>query len=534
MINGAMKETVDFPQERTTFIRSYPPVPQPPYSKYVMVLIICFTILRLIFAGLTELGTDESYYWLYTQKLQWNYFDHPAMVAVWARIFSLNLLLENELFMRMGSIVSAAFATWFLYKATATFSSAKAGWYAAVLLNTSFYASIVAGLFIMPDSPQLFFWTLSLWMISRIIMLNDKSWANWLLFGLAAGLCMMSKAHGAFIPLGFFLYALIIKNQWLRKPHLYVALFVSSLFVLPLLIWNWNNDFVSFRFHGNRVVFNGLNDVYFRNEWFGQWLMNNPVNVVLIALALTVGYRYIRNVYPQLMVLIFIGLPLSLILLLISLSRSVFPHWSGPAYISLIPVAAAWLAQFNTKKLFHSWLNYSIAAFALFIVGWQLTINYLPGTFGSKNELTLGKGDVTLDRYGWKEAGDAFRDFYTAEVNQHRLAANTPVIIHKWWGSHIEYYFCKEQNIPVIGLGGVYTVNHYVWMNERYRHVDRSVALCVVPSDEYVNAKEVYGKWYKSVSLVQTIDVYRNGKKAQRFYVYRLEGLKNNEVSVVG
>jgi hypothetical protein len=521
-----MKEAAVLLEERAPKISSYSIAHQPPYDRYVITLIICFSIIRLLLAAFLQLGTDESYYWLYTQRLQWNYFDHPAMVAVWARLFSFNLLLQNELFMRLGSIVSSAFATWFIYKATATFSSAKAGWYAAVLLNTSFYASIVAGVFIMPDSPQLFFWTLSLWMISRVIMLNDKSWSNWLLFGLSSGLCILSKLHGAFVPFGVLVYCLLVKNQWLRQPQFYAGILVCSLSVLPLLIWNWNNDFITFRFHGSRVVVERLNDAYFRNEWFGQLLMNNPVNVTLIALALSIGYNYIGKVYPQSLVLIFIGLPLSLILLLISLSRSVFPHWSGPAYISLLPVAAIWLAQFKTKKLFHSWLNYSLTAFMLFFTGWPLAINYLPGTIGSKNELTLGKSDVTLDRYGWKEAGEAFRKFYTDEVVKEKLPPNTPVVIHKWWGSHVEYYFCRQQNIPVIGLGDVYTINHYVWMNERYKNVDRSVAICVIPSDEYVDVKTVYGKWYQTVSLVQTIDVYRNGKKAHRFYVYRLDGWK--------
>jgi hypothetical protein len=521
-----MKETAVLPQEKTVLIRSNPMLHQPAYSRYVALLIISFSIFRLILAAFTELGTDESYYWLYTQKLQWNYFDHPAMVAVWTRIFSLNLLLENELFIRLGSIVSAAFATWFLYKATATFASEKAGWYAAVLLNTSFYASIVAGLFIMPDSPQLFFWTLSLWMLSRIIMLDDKSWRNWLLFGLSSGLCIMSKVHGAFIPLGVCVYALLIKTRWLQWPRFYAGMIVCSLSLLPLLIWNWNNDFITFRFHGNRIVFNGLNDIYFRNEWFGQLLMNNPVNVTLIALALTVGYNYTRKLHPQLLVLVFIGLPLSFILLFISFSRFVLPHWSGPAYVSLIPIGAVWMAQFSTKKILHRWLQYSFAAFAFFAVGWQLAINYFPGTFGSKNELTLGKGDVTLDRYGWEEAGKVFRDFYADEVTNQKLPSNTPIVIHKWWGSHIEYYFCRQQNIPVIGLGDVYTINHYLWTNNRYKHIDRSMALCIIPSDEYVNAKERYGRWYQSVSLIETIDVYRNGKKAHRFYIYRLAGWK--------
>ncbi len=498
----------------------------PDYSRYVVLLAISFSLVRLILAASIELGTDESYYWLYTQRLQWNYFDHPAMVALWGRLFSLNLFWQNELFIRLGGIVSVAFATWFLYKTTAVFHSPRAGWYAAVLLNTSFYAGIVAGLFIMPDSPQLFFWTLSLWMVARIIMVNDQSWIEWMVFGLASGLCIMSKVHGAFIPAGIFLYALLIKKKWLLLPQLYVAFSICLLCMLPLIIWNWNHDFVTFHFNRNRIVVDGfrLNDVYFASEWFGQLLMNNPVNVALIALSLTIGYRYIATTHPRLLVLIFIGLPLCFFLLLVSLFRSVFPHWSGPAYITLIPVAAIWLDQFRNKKIVRRSLGAAIFAFSLFIVSWLGAINYLPGTIGSKNEFALGKGDVTLDRYGWEEAGQEFHNFYDEEIRQRRLLPNTPLVTHKWWGAHIEYYFCREKSIPMIGLGSISEAGTYLWMNERYKQIDRSHALCVIPSDEYVDAKTVYGRWYNNISLIKTIDVFRNGKKAHKFFIYRLEG----------
>jgi hypothetical protein len=119
--------------------------------------------------------------------------------------------------------------------------------------------------------------------------------------------------------------------------------------------------------------------------------MNNPVNVALIALALTIGYKYtsIRN--PQVAgVDLYRRATCNIPASGVSVSP-VFPHWSGPAYVTLTPVAAIWLAQFNHKKLFHRSLGYSISAFALFIIGWQAAINYMPGTLGSKNEQTLGQ-----------------------------------------------------------------------------------------------------------------------------------------------
>src|SRR5689334_17922432 len=72
------------------------------YRKKLFTLIAVFSAVRLILAFVAELGNDEAYYWLYSQYWQWNYFDHPPMVAVWIRIFTANLALEQyEGFLRL-------------------------------------------------------------------------------------------------------------------------------------------------------------------------------------------------------------------------------------------------------------------------------------------------------------------------------------------------------------------------------------------------------------------------------------------------
>ena len=41
--------------------------------------------LGLIQAGTTELLDDEAYYWVFSQHLDWGYFDHPPMTALLIR-----------------------------------------------------------------------------------------------------------------------------------------------------------------------------------------------------------------------------------------------------------------------------------------------------------------------------------------------------------------------------------------------------------------------------------------------------------------
>ena len=133
------------------------------------------------------LGVDESYYWAYSQYLKWNYFDHPPMVSVFIRLSTLNLTLDSiEGFVRLSSVVGCALSSWLLYKTCAILHSSRAGFYAVCMYNASYYAAITAGLFIMPDTPQMVFFTLSLYVIAKIDK-QPASWLYWILFGVEIG-----------------------------------------------------------------------------------------------------------------------------------------------------------------------------------------------------------------------------------------------------------------------------------------------------------------------------------------------------------
>ena len=53
-------------------------------------IIIAGTLIRCIIAANVELGNDEVYYWTYALHLQSSYFDHPPLVALFIRIFTID------------------------------------------------------------------------------------------------------------------------------------------------------------------------------------------------------------------------------------------------------------------------------------------------------------------------------------------------------------------------------------------------------------------------------------------------------------
>jgi len=146
---------------------------------------------------------------MYAQYLQWNYFDHPPIVGWLIRFTTANLYLDNELFIRLGAVVSAAITTWLIFLSGSKLDNAYTGYLAAVLYTATLYGSIIAGTFILPDSPQMVCWAAGIYLLLSTVKynrVNRKQKKDLLLFGLVAGLCLLCKIHTVFLWMGFLLF----------------------------------------------------------------------------------------------------------------------------------------------------------------------------------------------------------------------------------------------------------------------------------------------------------------------------------------
>src|SRR5450432_4379151 len=181
------------------------------------------------------------------------------MVAVLIRIFTFNLFFQHEFFIRFGSIICAAGGTWLIFLIGKRIAQMRTGWIAAILYNTSFYTSIIAGTFILPDSPQVVFWLLSLYFMIRILEkpANRSQSLFFIVLGMSIGLCILSKIHGIFLWLGLGGYILFHRRDLLRSPMLWVSVSITLMMISPLFVWNVNNHFITYKYHQGRIGFWG-------------------------------------------------------------------------------------------------------------------------------------------------------------------------------------------------------------------------------------------------------------------------------------
>ena len=499
-------------------------------------LIAVATLIRIMVAICIDLGNDEVYYVTYAQHLQWNYFDHPPMVALLIRLTTLNLLFTNEFFIRLGPIVLAAVNTFLVYKITSQIKNDKAGFIAAVLFSSSIYASVIAGLFILPDAPQLFFWIAALYFLIQIIYSPEngaKFKRNILLFGVLAGLCIMSKIHGVFLWFGFGLYVLLYNRSLLLNKYIYLSVLITALIISPILIWNIENDWITYSFHSNRVTINsGINPSSFLREFLGGAFYNNPINYVLIVMALFAVLKNKITIDVSVKrLLLLMSLPLIVLLLFIALFRDTLPHWSGPAFVGLIILASSYLAdlKINSKSLLQ--LPKGVMASGILIivvlVAGPLVINYYPGTMGKTADDNLGLFDATLDMYDWEFFESEFENIRQSDIKLKKT--NTTFIINNKWfpAAHIDHYIAEPLKLDFVAVGKLEDIHTYAWLNQHRKQLNAGDdAYFITFSNSFLNPDELYSKKFVKINKPVIVTQYRNNLPARKMLVYLLESYK--------
>ena len=71
----------------------------------VALLIAALTAMRLVYAGVLDLRTDEAYYWTWSKESALSFLDHPPGIA-WLIRFGTAIFGDTSLGVRFGGIVA--------------------------------------------------------------------------------------------------------------------------------------------------------------------------------------------------------------------------------------------------------------------------------------------------------------------------------------------------------------------------------------------------------------------------------------------
>ena len=514
--------------------------------KLVYWLIALSTIGRLLIAAFIELGNDEVYYLTYALFPGLSHFDHPPMVGWVIQLFTLNFRFDSELFIRLGPVLLSAGSTWIIFKIGTLIRDELTGLIAAVIFTSSIYASVIAGIFILPDAPQLFFWLAGLYYLLKVLPDTSEggSKKGFYLAGLFIGLSMLSKYTSVFLWVGAVGYILFYRKQWLKKKELYLSILISFIIFLPVLIWNFQNNFISFTYHTERVEVSdtGLRFDYFFTELFGEVLYNNPLVFIMIVMALVAIIRhrhFLSREHKK--IILFIALPTIILFLCIALTRRTLPHWTGPAYTTLILLAACWQRE-RIVNYKYSRKSLSLLAPALMLIVLALSIGVGQvnhGWFDQKVKVVdtkLGSNDVTLDLYGWRQIELQFALIKQETEEKGLIKKDAPIISWRWFpAANLDYYVAYPLKMKVLALGKFEDIHKYAWINKsRGGFITGMDGWFICTSRDYKDPEEVYGKCFERIQLVRKIPVYRGGTHVMNAFVFNMKGLKPNAEAAFG
>ncbi|SDF52593.1 Dolichyl-phosphate-mannose-protein mannosyltransferase [Dyadobacter soli] len=498
----------------------------------VAALVVVFTIIRLLIANLINLGNDEVYYFTYAVLPDCNHFDHPPLVGIFIRLFTFNLHCNSEVFVRMPGIFAAGINTWLIAHCGSLIKNRNTGLIAAVLYNTSVYTSILSGIFILPDSVQLTFWLAALYTMLRCIKATSPNDIHryLLLTGLFIGLATMSKVHGVFLWFGFLGFIMFDRRGLLKSPYLYLSMAITALLVSPILFWNIGNDFITWRFHSERVTVtdSGINLRSFFRTTIGQVLYANPFQIVMFIMTGRTITRGLSVADAAAVALLYwCSLPIIACTMLVSLFRDTLPHWSGPGFLGLMLLSAAWCDRFiypslnnPPKKL----LKGSVALIFFVFTAGPILIRCFPGTMSSKPFPRTGAGDATLDITGWEQLLPAFEKLRNDDIATGQMQRNAPMVVHKWFpGSHIYYHVAYPLGMRTVGVGNLEDLHQFAWLNQLYGQVAPGTdAWYITPSNNFTDPAEQFANQFERFEKAATITQRRNGSVARYWFVYRL------------
>ncbi|MGB3203086.1 MAG: glycosyltransferase family 39 protein [Nodosilinea sp.] len=224
-----------------------------------------FLALRIGFWLAAFPNPDEAYYWLWGQRPSFSYYDHPPFHAWVQGLFS--VFGRSTLVLRLPNLISSGLLGIVFYQICRYLygDQGRDRFWLVVLLSAS--------------SP-LFFWYLGLawndhWLVTFAVLSsflfvryvdgaveNPSGGSGRDLYGAALflGLAGLCKYNALFVGLGFLALILTSNQRWqvLRDRRLYLALGLIVLVLSPILIWNIQHDFFSFRFYRDRTTGGGF------------------------------------------------------------------------------------------------------------------------------------------------------------------------------------------------------------------------------------------------------------------------------------
>jgi 4-amino-4-deoxy-L-arabinose transferase-like glycosyltransferase len=314
------------------------------------------SLLRLAIAARTPLVPDEAYYWDWSRRLAAGYFDHPPAVAGLVRLGTA-LFGATPLGVRFAPILAGSATALLVMAIARRLAGARAALLAAAIV-ACMPLSAVGSMIATPDAPLDMGVALMLFAMTRATAKGDRrgplGW--WIAVGLSFGVALASKYTAAVVGLGT-LAGLLARPRLrasLRTGGPYVAIAVALIVFAPVVAWNAQHDWASFRFQLAHGLGAGHGSALTHEAELlgGQLGLASPLLFGLFAVTTARAVRSPGGDERATLLAIVASGVLSFFAVT-ALRARVEANWPAPAYVPAIPLLASAAA---TSKSLERWL----------------------------------------------------------------------------------------------------------------------------------------------------------------------------------
>ncbi len=297
----------------------------------IWTLLVLFLLPNILLAFRLELAFDETYYWIYSQFLDFGYYDHPPMVGVFIALGEF-LFGHNELGVRVFSLFSLIGTMYILWN---TGDEKKN---ALIFMALLFSVPLVnlTGMFALPDAPLMLFTALFFRQVGIYLKKDSLKNALGLAFVIAA--MFYSKYHGLLIVL----LTVAAHPKFLQRKSFWLIVFTVVVLFMPHMYWQYTHDFITFKFHLFKRGEKHFNISNILDYVGGQVFLMGFLNFFLFT------YIFYKNKFkdPFERILMFNSFGFLIFLLVVSLRNQIEANWTISCSLALVLLMQKYVKQY--------------------------------------------------------------------------------------------------------------------------------------------------------------------------------------------
>ena len=487
--------------------------------KITWLLLVAGLLFRIVLSNQFLLTPDETNYWQWSRYLDLGYHDHPPMIA-WTIWLSTWLFGQHEWAVRLPTIIGLTIAMIYMALLAAKMFSWKTSLHVTIL-NQGILLFNGAALIATPDGMLLPCWAGATY--HAVSALEDNRTGQWLLTGLWFGAGMLSKYTMLLFLPSLLLCIIMIKpyRKGLFHPAPWLGLLAGLLVFSPVIIWNTNNEWATFR---HVFYMGGIdNKGFFSLNYIGDFLAEqaallSPLVFILILFAwfFAPGRKKINRADAS--YLVWMSLPTFLIFVLLSLHSRVYGNWPAPGYLTAVVLITALHVSSRIKLTTQSSKIWGFTVFTAYILSVPVLVQVVYPVLPVPVHLDR----TARETKGWDILGKA--------VDNARRSMPRP---EETFIFGIRYQLASELAFYVPGQPRTVSINRWnrpnvydFWFNDAMLLGKNGVG--VVRDKKYAEELKTV---FERVELENKVEIYRESpwlghEKVGTYYIYKAYGFQ--------